>query len=188
MDQFWIFLKAGILHVLNWSAYNHLLFLTIIAVAYSYTHQWKRLLWLITIFTIGHTLAYVLAFYGVVSVSAAWVEFLVPVIIFIAAIYTIFTAGKKTRNETINLLFFISLFYGIVHGLGFRGDFDHQILPVLEFSLGIEIGQIIVAIIILLLSFLFEFIFRFSKRDWTLITSSIVIGLLIPVLIENWLW
>lgn len=194
MDQFWLYFKLGLTHVLDWNAYDHVLFLTVLVAAYT-VREWPRILWLVTLFTIGHTLALILAAYGVVRVDTAWVEFLIPITILVTALYNIFTGGKKIRNEKINLLFFTTLFFGVIHGLGFSTYFnmissgaDSKFLLLLEFALGIETAQIIVVFIVLVLSFLFQTVFRFSKRDWILVISALITGLTIPILVENWLW
>ena len=79
-----------------------------------------------------------------------------------------------------------------MHGLGFAREFkmyigkaSSKLIPLLEFALGIEIAQIIVVFIVLLLGYIFQTIFRFSKRDWIMVVSAIVIGLVIPMLINN---
>lgn len=194
MDQFWIFFKLGLTHVLDWNAYDHVLFLSVLVAAYSF-FEWKRVLWLVTLFTLGHTLSLILAAYGIVKVNSAYVEFLIPITIFITALYNIFTVGKKSKRNGMGLLLFTTLFFGVVHGLGFSGYFklitegtNSTLLPLLEFALGIEAAQIIVVFVVLLLAFIFQSIFRFSKRDWVLVISSIIIGLIIPMLRENWLW
>jgi len=194
MDQFWIFFKLGLTHVLDWNAYDHVLFLSVLVAAYSF-FEWKRVLWLVTLFTLGHTLSLILAAYGIVKVNSAYVEFLIPITIFITALYNIFTVGKKSKRNGMGLLLFTTLFFGVVHGLGFSGYFklitegtNSTLLPLLEFALGIEAAQIIVVFVVLLLAFIFQSIFRFSKRDWVLVISSIIIGLIIPMLRENWMW
>jgi hypothetical protein len=58
----------------------------------------------------------------------------------------------------------------------------------LEFALGIEGAQILVVLIILILAFAFQTIFRFSKRDWVLVISSLIMGIVIPMLIKNKFW
>jgi hypothetical protein len=60
------------------------------------------------------------------------------------------------------------------------------ILPLLEFAIGIELAQIIVVTIVLIFNFIFQSILRFNKKDWVLVVSSIVIGLVIPMLQNNW--
>lgn len=194
MSQFWLYFNLGLQHVLDWRAYDHVLFITVLVAAYSF-NEWKRIIWLVTIFTIGHTLSLALSTFEVVIVRPELVEFLIPLTILLTALYNLFTAGKKSKDTRIQVLYFATLFFGIVHGLGFSsyfkmiaGSMANKALPLLEFALGIEAAQIIVVIVVLLLSFLFQFIFRFSQRDWVLVISSIVVGFAIPMLIENIFW
>ena len=122
MDSFIFFLKAGLFHVLDWKAYDHILFLIALAVVYDFKN-WKKILWLITLFTIGHTLTLILAAYKVVSISTKWIEFLIPATIIVTALVNIFYAkntAKQTKTNT-NLIF--ALFFGLIHGLGFSGYF-----------------------------------------------------------------
>ena len=83
MDEFWIYLKLGLTHVLDVNAYDHVLYLIALVASYDF-FRWKRVLWLVTIFTIGHTLSLVLAGYDILQVNMQWVEFLIPVSIIIA--------------------------------------------------------------------------------------------------------
>ena len=68
------------------------------------------------------------------------------------------------------------------------GTSESKFLPLLEFALGVEIAQIIVVLIILILGFIFQTLFRFSKRDYILIISSIVIGIVLPILKATIFW
>jgi hypothetical protein len=144
-------------------------------------------------FTIGHTLSLLLATYNVVSVSGKVIEFLIPITILTTAIFNLFTAGKEKKVEKMGILYFVTIFFGVIHGLGFASfftalDSGRELIPLLEFALGIETAQIIVVIIILIIAFIFQTIFRFNKRDWVLVVSSLVIGMVIPMLINNWLF
>ncbi len=188
------FLKEGLFHVLDWNAYDHVLFLIALAVVYDFKN-WKSILWLISLFTIGHTITLVLAAYKVVSVSTEWIEFLIPVTILITALVNIFYAGNTAKQAKTNTNLFFALFFGLIHGLGFSGYFrmlvgnsSTKFISLLEFALGIEIAQIIIVIVILFLGFVFQKIFRFSKRDWVLIISSIVIGIVLPMLKNTYFW
>jgi hypothetical protein len=141
---------------------------------------------------LGHSVSLAFATYGVIIVSNKLIEFLIPMTILIIALFNVFTAGKKTQNEKVGMLFFITLFYGLIHGLGFVNVFEaaiskseNKLISLLEISLGIEIGQLIVVFIILFLGFLSQTLFRFSKRDWVMVISAIVVGLLIPMLIKS---
>ncbi|HET8886024.1 MAG TPA: HupE/UreJ family protein [Salinimicrobium sp.] len=195
MSEFWLYFKLGLYHVLDWQAYDHILFLIVLVVGYTF-NDWKRVLWLVTLFTLGHTLSLILSVYNVVSVNSGLVEFLIPITIFVTALFNVFTAGKGARREKLGLLYFSAIFFGIIHGLGFSYYFNHivsgnnsgKLLPLAEFALGIEAAQIIVVLIVLILGFIFQSIFRFSKRDWMLVISSIVIGIIIPMLISNYPW
>jgi len=192
MNEFWIYFKLGLTHVLDYNAYDHVLFLTVLVATYTF-YEWKNVVGLVTVFTIGHTISLILASYDIVNVSSNIIEFLIPITIFITALYNLLTVGKN-NNSRISILYATTLFFGIIHGLGFSSFFlsttgskGVEILRLLEFALGIEAAQLIVVLVVLILSFIFQSIFKFSKRDWTLVISSIVIGLVIPMLIANWI-
>ncbi|KAA1247504.1 HupE/UreJ family protein [Aquimarina sp. RZ0] len=194
MSEFWLYIKLGLTHVLDWKAYDHILFLIILTVAYTFD-SWKRILVLVTLFTLGHTTSLFLATYGVVSVNSRLIEFLIPLTILVGAVFNVFTAGKGANKNKIGVLYAATIFFGLIHGLGFSGFFkavssnvDSKILPLIEFAVGIEIAQIIVVLVVLILSFIIQTIFRFNKRDWILVISSIVIGMVIPMIIANRIW
>lgn len=192
MNDFWLYFKLGLEHVLDWQAYDHVLFIIVLCAAYTF-NAWRKLLLLVTLFTVGHTVSLLLANYSVVSVSSSWIEFLIPITILVTALFNLFTAGKERKAEKLGLLYVSTLFFGLIHGFGFAGYFkmissDQSIIHLLEFALGIEAAQIIVVILVLILAFLVQTVFRFNKRDWVLVISSIVIGLVIPILMENWIF
>lgn len=187
MDSFIFYFKEGLFHVLDWNAYDHILFLVVLTVPYLFSN-WKKLLTLVTVFTLGHTLSLALSAYGVVKVNGSIVEILIPVTILITALYNIFTAGKKNRNQKMGIHLFATLFFGLIHGLGFSTYFkmmtassESKLLPLVEYTLGIEAAQLIIVFVVLIISFVGQAIFRFSLRDWVMVISSIVIGVAIPV-------
>lgn len=190
MDSFWFYFKEGLFHVLDWNAYDHILFLIVLTIPYLFGH-WKRVVTLVSIFTLGHTLSLVLSAYGVIKVNTSLVELLIALTIIITALYNVFTAGKKKKNSKLGLYLIAALFFGVIHGLGFSTYFkmmtassESKLLPLIEYTLGIEAAQIIVVIVVLVLSFILQAIFRFSQRDWVMVISSIVIGVAIPVFRE----
>ena len=195
MQDFWLFFKIGINHVLDINGYDHILFLIALTVPYS-TKDWKRILGLVSIFTLGHTLALLLSVFEIVVVKVSLIEFLIPITILITAFYNLFTAGKSSKNDSITFIGIVTLFFGIIHGLGFSnyfksilsGEAIDKMLPTLEFALGIEGAQIIIILFVLLLSFVFQTLFRFNKRDFSLIMSSFVIGVIVPLLVESSIW
>ena len=191
LENFWFNVQYGIHHVLDIKAYDHLLFLIVLTVPYMFK-DWKRVLLLVTMFTLGHTVSLILAVYGVVNVKAVVVEFLIPITILIVALFNVFTSGKGAQKEKIGVLFLSTLFFGLIHGLGFArefkmllGDSDSKLILLLEFALGIELAQIIIVFAVLLLGYIMQTVFRFNKRDWILVISAIVVGLVIPMILNS---
>jgi hypothetical protein len=195
MSEFWIYFQIGLKHVLDIHAYDHVLFLIALTVPYLFK-DWKRVLLLVSVFTIGHTLALLLSVYGIIAIKVNIVEFLIPITILITAVYHLLTAGKTSKNDGVNLVFFITLFFGIIHGLGFSnyfktilgGSANSKLLPLGEFALGIEAAQLVVVFVVLVLSYIVQTVFRFSKRDWALVMSAFIIGVVIPMIIESPIW
>lgn len=192
MSQFWLYFRLGLDHVLDWQAYDHVLFLIVMVAAYGFT-SWKKVLWLVTLFTLGHTLALFLSVYGIVKVATDYVEFLIPVTILVTAIFDIATAGKKLRNTNYNMIYFTTIFFGVIHGLGFSSYFKMiaagsgaRFWPLVEFALGIELAQVIVVLSVMILAFICQNIFNVSKRDWILVSASIVIGIILPILQQSY--
>jgi hypothetical protein len=195
MSQFLIYFQLGLKHILNIYSYDHILFLIALVIPLSFK-DWKRILVLVTTFTLGHTIALLLSIYGIIAVKVAVVELLIPITILIVALFHLFTAGKSGKKESINLVFFITVFFGIIHGLGFlnafksihHGTSTSKLLAILEFALGIETAQLVVILIVLIIAYIVQTVFRFSKRDWTLVMSAFIIGVVLPIIIGNEIW
>lgn len=190
-DNFWFNVQHGINHVLDIKAYDHVLFLIVLTVPYMFK-DWKRVLLLVSVFTLGHTLSLVLAVYGIISVKAQMVELAIPITILIIALFNVFTSGKGAQKEKVGILFLSTLFFGLIHGLGFAREFnmllsdsDNKLILLLEFALGIEIAQIIIVLAVLLLGYIMQTVFRFNKRDWLMVISAIVVGLVIPMILNS---
>ena len=181
--------------MLNIFAYEHILFLLALTVPYEFK-SWKRILILVSLFTLGHTLALFLSVFNIVTIKSNITGFLIPIIILIVAVYNIVISGKSSKKDGITFVGIVTSIFGIIHGLGFSNYFNtivsgkptDKLLPLFEFSLGIEISQIIVAIISLLLAYVIQTLFKFSKRDWILIVSAFTAGVLIPIILQNNIW
>ena len=193
MNEFILYFKMGLFHVLDIKAYDHILFLIVLTCVYIF-RQWTKLIWLITLFTIGHSITLALSAYGIINVRANLVEFLIPLTIFITAFMNIITAKKASQGKENQNLFF-ALFFGLVHGLGFSNYFkmmvgrnDDKLFPLLEFALGVEVAQIIIVLLILLIGALFQGIFGVTRRDWILVASAVVAGFAAQMMINRVFW
>ena len=191
MSDFWLLIELGFSHVWDLQGYDHLLFLAALCLPFS-ARQWKPLLWLITCFTIGHSLSLILASLEVLEVSSTWIEFLIPVSIAATAVYNMIYAQRVWVRSN-RLVMWVTLFFGLVHGFGFAGYFElirdvEQPLwsSLLFFALGIEGAQIVLGTLMLLLSFVVLNVFDRNRRDWILVVSSVIIGILLPIIIERW--
>ena len=195
MPDFWIYFNIGLRHVLDIHGYDHVLFLIALTVPYTFK-EWPRILLLVSIFTLGHTLALLLSVFGIVTMNASLVEFMIPVTILIAAIFGLLTAGKTSKSGSPATAVFITLFFGLIHGLGFSNYFNSilagtptdKLIPLLEFALGIEAAQIIVVLVVLIIGYLVQTLLRFNRRDWALTASAFVAGVVVPLIIENEIW
>lgn len=191
-DQFLFYFKQGLFHVLDWWAYDHILFLVALVVVFT-LKDWKKTLWLITFFTIGHTLTLALAAYNLIYVKENIVEFAIVVTIFITALSNLIFQKKNAGNLNLNIAF--ALVFGLIHGLGFSSYFKilvgretDKVLPLISFATGVEVSQAILVIVLLGLSFIGINIFRISKRDWITIISAIILGITIPILYTRKFW
>jgi hypothetical protein len=182
-------------HVLNFNAYDHILFLLALSVPYEFK-EWKRLLVLISFFTLGHTISLLLGVYNLISLKNIYVDLLILLTILSTAVYNIISVGKSSKKQTINFIVLTTLGFGIIHGLGFSSYFNNvlpgksteKLIPLFDFALGIETAQISSVIGALLLAFVVQTLFKFSKRDWTLTLSAFIIGVIIPLLLQNEIW
>ena len=181
MNEFYFYLQLGLKHILDYSGYDHLLFIVALTAIYL-SKDWGKVLILVTAFTVGHSLTLALSTFRVITVNSDLVEFLIPLTIIITAFSNLFkkTSGQK-RNVRSNYIF--ALVFGLIHGLAFSNSLrtllgpDRSILkPLFAFNLGIEVGQIIVVCLFLFLSFIVVTVLGVRHRDWNLIVSSMVIG------------
>ncbi|MCD8434194.1 HupE/UreJ family protein [Tenacibaculum dicentrarchi] len=193
MNDFIFYFKMGLFHVLDIKAYDHILFLIVLAIVYQFK-QWKKVLWLITLFTVGHSITLALSAYGILKVNADLVEFLIPLSIFITGLLNVLTAKKASVGKENQNLFF-AVFFGLIHGLGFSNYFkimigktSDKLIPLLEFAGGVEMAQIIIVLAILGIGILKKSVFKVQRRDWILVISSIVMGVAFQMMINRIFW
>ena len=189
IDNFLSNFQDGVFHVLNLNAYDHILFLIVLAVPYLFK-DWKRVLLLVTVFTLGHCVSLALTAYDVISVNVNLVEFLIPLTILVVALFNVFTAGKKSHNSKVGLLFFATLFFGLVHGLGFVGIFkkmisasENKLIALLEIGLGIEVGQLFIVALFMLALYIYSKFLKGEHLKWNVFVSGAGFGIAATIFI-----
>jgi hydrogenase/urease accessory protein HupE len=195
MGDFELYFNLGLDHVLDINGYDHLLFLLALTVPFD-TKEWKKLLLLLTLFTLGHTLSLFLSILNIVSIKASWIELFIPITILITAIYNLIKTIQNSKNQSFPFVLFATLFFGVVHGLGFSNYFKtiatgtptDKVLPTVQFALGIEVAQIIIVAVTLLLTYTIITLTKFTKRDWIVCISAFIIGIVLPLILENEIW
>ncbi|MDR3094861.1 MAG: HupE/UreJ family protein [Bacteroidales bacterium] len=186
--MFQLYLKLGMEHIADLQGYDHILFVAMLCAVYTF-RQWKTVLVLVTAFTIGHSITLALATLQIVSLSVAWIEFLIPVTIFLTAMGNIVSGGSV---KLVKLKYTAALFFGLIHGLGFSSYLrsllsgsSSLIKPLFAFNLGVETGQLIIVLCILILTAVFVNLVRVKQRDWILTLSGAGAGISFILLLER---
>jgi hypothetical protein len=150
MSELATYIQLGFGHIVNREALDHILFLLALAAIYR-RQDWRDALWVITAFTVGHSITLLLATTGALVLPIRWIEFLIPVTIVMTAASNVFThAGEGVARPTRWRAGFAALF-GLVHGAGFAEYLKslfmvHIVVPLFGFNIGIELGQIAVLV------------------------------------------
>lgn len=144
MDELTTYIHLGFHHVASIGALDHLLFLCALAAVYR-PRDWRTALWVVSAFTVGHSLTLALVATRVLQLPLAWIEFLIPVTIVLTALDNL--RGRGTPPGRHRALAAVG--FGLIHGAGFaeylRAMFlDAIAVPLVGFNLGIELGQIVV--------------------------------------------
>lgn len=191
MSIFELYLKLGIDHIMDLKGYDHILFIITLCSVYKLS-EWKRVLILITAFTIGHSVTLALATLNIISLSTSLVEFLIPLTIFLTALFNAINKSLSVSKLLHTMKYIAALFFGLIHGLGFSnylrsllGQESSIWKPLLSFNIGIEIGQIIVVAVILLLTWLVVKVIGAPRREWNLILAGAGMGVALILMIER---
>lgn len=189
MSDFSFYFKLGWEHIISPGALDHQLFILALAVIYT-IKEWKKILILVTAFTIGHSITLALSVLDIFRFPNNWVEFLIPCTIVITAVSNLFQ--KKFTPKAVRINYFLALSFGLIHGMGFANTIrfmlasDQRIgMGLFGFNVGLEVGQILVVAIILVLSGLFVNILKVNRRDWVFFISSGIFALSLKMALER---
>ena len=175
MQDFLFYLQLGWEHIISKDALDHQLFILALIAIFSF-RDWKKVLILVTAFTIGHSLTLVLSALDVFRFPSDWVEFLIPcTIVFTALDNIIFSKNEK---KLIQLNYYLALLFGLIHGMGFANSVRMMLaseqditLPLFGFNVGLELGQIVVVTIALFIHYIFSEVLKLSNKIWIYIIS-----------------
>jgi hypothetical protein len=183
MSEFRAYFDIGRDHILDYkNGYDHILFVVALCALYM-LRDWKRVLILVTAFTIGHSITLALATLGIIKINPAWVEFLIPLTIFITAVSNLFKNEENLYDRAVHINYIYAGVFGLIHGMGFsnylRGALgrDNIVYQLFAFNLGLEFGQIVIVMLTLIVCFFVVDLFRRSRRDWKMVISSAVAGI-----------
>jgi hypothetical protein len=189
MQDFNFFFGLGWEHIISWQALDHQLFIAALSAIYILS-DWKKVLILVTAFTIGHSLTLALSIMDVVRFNRNWVEFLIPCTIVVTAISNLFQ--KQFTAKSIRINYFLALFFGLIHGMGFASALRPMLArdqgigwSLFGFNVGLEVGQITVVLILLIIGMIALDILKVKRRDWVIFLSAAVFSLAMKMAIER---
>jgi hypothetical protein len=187
--MFPVYLQLGFEHIADLNAYDHILFIIALCAVFSVS-DWKKILILVTAFTIGHSVTLALSALDIINVSPYLIELLIPVTILLTAIQN-FWFDPETHTRW-NLNYFLALFFGFIHGMGFSNYFRSLlgqeadiVLPLFAFNVGVEVGQLCIVASIMLLNFLFIKVMKVKQQFWNYTWSSVAILLSVYMIFER---
>ncbi|MEO7576736.1 MAG: HupE/UreJ family protein [Massilia sp.] len=169
------FLRLGIEHILG--GYDHLLFLAGLLLV---CHRWRSALWIVTAFTLAHSITLALAGLGIVAVPSRLVEAAIAATIVYVGVDNLLR-GRDGREPGARWL--LTFVFGLLHGLGFASALAgiglprgmQSVVPLLSFNIGVELGQLAVAAVALPLLFWLRRSPRFLK--WGVPALSAMVAL-----------
>lgn len=190
MQDFWLYFQIGYKHIADWRGYDHILFVTALCLRYL-LKDWKKVLVLVTAFTIGHSITLALSVFNVINMPVAWTEFLIPVTIVITALSNALQPDTAQKSK-LPLVYFYALFFGLIHGLGFSsylksllGKDQNVVSQLLAFNIGLEAGQLVIVAAAILISWLFVSLLKVPRRQYVIFASGAIFGIALKMAIER---
>lgn len=201
MSDFQTYLQLGFQHITDLNGYDHILFVVALCAIYA-LRDWRKVLILVTAFTVGHSITLALATLRLFTYRTEVIEFLIPVTILATAIANFFHkeneggSGGRLRRAgnppSPRTRYAMALFFGLIHGLGFSnylrsllGREASIVQPLLAFNIGLELGQLLIVALVLVLTFLVVDVGKAKKHDWKLILSGAVAGIAVILIKES---
>lgn len=187
MNEIWIYLQLGVEHVLDFSAIDHMLFISALVLPYT-LKEWKILLWWVSLFTVGHTASLIGNYYFGWNPSPYAIELLIPISIAVSCLPLM---AYQQNNKLPTLYTIITLVFGVIHGFGFSGYFrmmipqDSAEKALFSFALGVEVAQICIVVAVLILGFIGVELFRIKPKYWSMIGGAMIFSQALGMILER---
>ncbi len=196
MNEFWLWFGTGLQHILDWNGYDHILYVISLCVLFS-VNEWKKLLILVTAFTLGHSLTLAISVLNIITIKQSYIEVLIPLTIITTCISNLYFRRRikeARRNNEVNYRFnyVLAMFFGFIHGMGFSyllksmlGKEESVLFPLLSFNIGLELGQLIIVALMLIISVFLVRFTRIKKPDFIFFISSAVFGIAFLLFVQR---
>lgn len=190
MSEFQAYLSLGFDHITDPNGYDHILFVIALCAIYAF-RDWKKVLVLVTAFTVGHSVTLALSTLKLITYSSALIELLIPITIFITAVSN-FSENSLGEPKSPKLRYILAASFGLIHGMGFSnylrsllGEQESIVMPLFSFNVGLELGQLfIVAMALAIASFFLELL-KIKRLTWNHLISGIVAGMALSLILNN---
>lgn len=179
MNEFWIWFSVGLHHILDLGSIDHILFITLLVLTFPIA-RWSNLLWIVTAFTLGHSVSLGLSTFLNLHFNQSLTEFLIALSILLTAVYHLFIK-MEIQGKRVFFIYFVTACFGLVHGLGFSfqlksllGVEESLFLPLLYFNLGIEAGQLLIVLVVVLFSLFLGFALKCPFKLYKLVLICVI--------------
>jgi|TARA_A200000159_G_scaffold9338_1_gene8052 hypothetical protein len=190
MDTLWFYIDLGFWHVMDLAGLDHLFFIITLATPFGFK-QGKKLIWWVTLFTLGHTLSLIGNFYATVDFSSYWIELLIPITIAISATSLLFNKSTSLDNKSLVIYPILTVLFGVIHGLGFGRYFSMLVpeeavgLSLFSFAIGVELAQLVIVLGVLIFNFLVLSVMKRSKPKWEFLVGAMVLSQALVMIFER---
>ena len=188
MNDFILFFLEGIRHITDLRGYDHILFVAALCLPWL-IKDWKKVLWLITAFTIGHSVTLALSMYNKILVHSNWIEWLIPLTVAVTAIENVVV---KNEERNMRLRYISALIFGLIHGMGFSnylrsmmGKDENIITQLFAFNIGLEVGQVAIVLMVMFVGLIFVQVLKAPRKEWVLFVSGGIFVAAMQMIIER---
>ena len=189
-NDFIFYFREGWHHIISQGALAHQLFIAALTVIFM-PADWRRVIVLVTAFTIGHALTLMLSVLDLLRFSDRWVEFLIPCTIAATALFNLLRAEGSARRMRLSYL--LAFGFGLIHGMGYANAIRFSLSReqslgwgLFSFNIGLEIGQIFVVLFVLFSGYLITRIPGVRRIHWVWALSLPVLLLSLKMMVERW--